>query len=41
MNKVSRTEARGKKFEVWLKAPNNFEGVKVEWKDKSGKWHAH
>lgn len=39
--KVSRTEARGKRFDVWLGAGRTFQGVGVEWQDKAGKWHAH
>lgn len=41
--KVSRTEqaAGGKQFDVWLQPGNTFEGVKVEWQDKSGHWHVH
>ena len=39
--KVARTESRGKRFDVWLGANKTFNGVIVEWQDKSGKWHAH
>jgi hypothetical protein len=39
--KVSRTEARGKRFDVWLGPGRTFQGVGVDWQDKSGKWHAH
>jgi hypothetical protein len=41
--KVSRTEQQpgGKQYDVWLAPGNTFEGVKVEWKDKAGKWHVH
>ncbi len=40
-NKVSRTEDTGKRFDVWLSPGQSFEGVKVEWQDKAGKWHVH
>jgi hypothetical protein len=40
-NKVSRTEQRDKRFDVWLTPGQTFEGVKVEWQDKAGKWHVH
>ena len=39
--KVTRTEARGRRFDVWLGKGKTFGGVGVEWQDKSGKWHAH
>lgn len=39
--KVTRTEARGRRFDVWLGKGKTFQGVGVEWQDKSGKWHAH
>jgi hypothetical protein len=39
--KVSRTEDAGKRFDVWLGPGQTFEGVKVEWQDKAGKWHPH
>ena len=31
----------GKRFDVWLAKGKTFQGVGVEWADKSGKWHAH
>ncbi len=40
-DKVTRTETRGKRFDVWLAKGKTFQGVGVEWQDKSGKWHAH
>lgn len=40
-DKVSRTEARGKRYDVWLAPGRTFQSVGVEWQDKSGKWHAH
>lgn len=40
-DKVTRTETRGKRFDVWLAKGKTFQGVGVEWADKSGKWHAH
>jgi hypothetical protein len=40
-NKVSRTEQRGQRFDVWLMPGQSFEGVRVEWQDKAGKWHPH
>ncbi len=39
--KVTRTETRGKRFDVWLTKGKTFQGVGVEWQDKAGKWHAH
>jgi hypothetical protein len=39
--KVTRTETRGKRFDVWLAKGKTFQGVGVEWQDKTGKWHAH
>ncbi len=39
--KVSRTEQRGRRFDVWLAPGQTFEGVRVEWQDKAGKWHPH
>ena len=39
--KVTRTETRGKRFDVWLAKGKTFQGVGVEWQDKAGKWHAH
>jgi hypothetical protein len=39
--KVTRTETRGKRFDVWLARGKTFQGVGVEWQDKAGKWHAH
>ena len=39
--KVTRTETRGRRFDVWLAKGKTFQGVGVEWQDKSGKWHAH
>ena len=39
--KVSRTEQRGQRFDVWLAPGQTFEGVRVEWQDKAGKWHPH
>jgi hypothetical protein len=41
MGKVSRTEQAGKRFDVWLAPGQTFEGVRVEWQDKAGKWHVH
>jgi len=40
-HKVSRSEAGGKRFDVWLSPGQSFEGVRVEWQDKAGKWHVH
>jgi hypothetical protein len=40
-DRVSRTEARGKRFDVWLAKGRTFQGVGVEWQDSAGKWHAH
>jgi hypothetical protein len=40
-NKISRTEQRGQRFDVWLMPGQTFEGVRVEWQDKAGKWHPH
>lgn len=40
-HKVSRTEQAGKRFDVWLTPGQTFEGVRVEWQDKAGKWHVH
>ncbi len=40
-DRVTRSEARGKRFDVWLAPGRTFQGVGVEWQDKSGKWHAH
>ena len=40
-DKVTRTETRGKRFDVWLAKGKTFQGVGVEWQDKTGKWHAH
>lgn len=39
--KVSRTEDQGHRFDVWLAPGQSFEGVRVEWQDKAGKWHVH
>jgi hypothetical protein len=39
--KVSRSEDRGQRFDVWLSPGQTFEGVRVEWQDKAGKWHVH
>jgi hypothetical protein len=39
--KVTRTETRGKRFDVWLAKGKTFNGVTVEWQDKQGKWHVH
>ena len=39
--KVSRTEDSGHRFDVWLNPGQTFEGVRVEWQDKNGKWHVH
>ena len=39
--KVTRTETRGNRFDVWLAPNKTFQGVGVEWQDKAGKWHAH
>lgn len=39
--KVTRTEQRGRRFDVWLGKGKTFQGVGVEWQDKTGKWHAH
>jgi len=39
--RVTRSEARGKRYDVWLAPGKTFQGVGVEWQDKSGKWHAH
>lgn len=39
--KVTRTETRGKRFDVWLAKGKTFQGVGVEWQDKAGKWHPH
>jgi hypothetical protein len=39
--RVTRSEARGRRFDVWLAPGKTFQGVGVEWQDKSGKWHAH
>jgi hypothetical protein len=39
--KVSRTEQSGRRFDVWLSPGQTFEGVRVEWQDKAGKWHVH
>ena len=40
-DRVTRTEQRGRRFDVWLAKGRTFQGVGVEWQDKSGKWHAH
>jgi hypothetical protein len=40
-NKVSRTEQAGHRYDVWLTPGQSFEGVRVEWQDKAGKWHPH
>jgi hypothetical protein len=40
-NKVSRTEQAGHRYDVWLAPGQSFEGVRVEWQDKAGKWHPH
>jgi hypothetical protein len=40
-HKVSRTEQAGRRFDVWLSPGQTFEGVRVEWQDKAGKWHVH
>ena len=40
-DRVTRTETRGKRFDVWLAKGKTFQGVGVEWQDKTGKWHAH
>ncbi|HSO32271.1 MAG TPA: hypothetical protein VLT33_07145 [Labilithrix sp.] len=40
-DRVTRSEARGRRFDVWLAPGRTFQGVGVEWQDKSGKWHAH
>lgn len=39
--KLARTEQRGSRYDVWLTPGKTFEGVKVEWQDKAGKWHPH
>lgn len=39
--RVSRTEQRGHRYDVWLTPGKTFEGVRVEWQDKAGKWHPH
>jgi hypothetical protein len=39
--KVSVTETNDGQFDVWLKNGSSFEGVRVEWQDKAGKWHTH
>lgn len=39
--RISRTEQRGQRYDVWLGAGRTFDGVRVEWQDKSGKWHVH
>jgi hypothetical protein len=40
-SKVSRTEQSGHRYDVWLTPGQSFEGVRVEWQDKAGKWHPH
>ncbi|MBX3185663.1 MAG: hypothetical protein KF819_01555 [Labilithrix sp.] len=40
-DRVSRTEQRGRRFDVWLGPGRTFQGVAVEWQDAGGKWHAH
>jgi len=40
-DRVSRTEQRGQRFDVWLGPGRTFQGVTVEWQDKAGKWHVH
>ncbi len=40
-DRVSRTEQRGRRFDVWLGAGRTFDGVRVEWQDSAGKWHVH
>jgi hypothetical protein len=40
-DRVTRTEQRGRRFDVWLAKGRTFQGVGVEWQDKTGKWHAH
>ncbi len=40
-HKVSRTEEQGHRFDVWLSPGQTFEGVRVEWQDRNGKWHVH
>ncbi|HVJ89051.1 MAG TPA: hypothetical protein VM580_04550, partial [Labilithrix sp.] len=40
-HKVSRTEQRGRRFDVWLSPGQSFEGVRIEYQDKEDQWHVH
>ncbi len=40
-DRVARTEQHGARYDVWLAPGRTFQGLGVEWQDKSGKWHAH
>ena len=40
-DRVSRTEERGQRYDVFLSPGKTFTGVRVEWQDKAGTWHAH
>ncbi len=40
-DKVARSESQAKRFDVWLAPGRTFQGVGVEWQDKSKKWHPH
>lgn len=39
--KVSRTEQRGRRYDVWLAPGKTFQGVGVQWQGSDGKWHTH
>lgn len=41
VDRVARTEQRGSRFDVWLAPAGSFQGVTVEWQDRSGAWHLH
>lgn len=41
MDKVRKAVVRGNRFDVYLGAGKTFEGVRVEYKDAGGAWHAH
>ena len=41
MDKVRKAVVRGNRFDVYLGAGKTFEGVRVEYKDGAGVWHAH
>jgi hypothetical protein len=39
--KVYHHAGAGSTFRVYLHPGQSFEGVRVEWRDASGRWHAH